>query len=610
MSAPSYLVEGAIYLAAAVIAVPLSKRLGLGSVLGYLIAGIVIGPSALQLIADPERVFHFAEFGVVMLLFLIGLELEPKQAWQLRKPIFGMGGLQVLATLVAVFGAGSMFGLGWQVALVAGMGIAMSSTAIGLATLEERRLMNTAGGDASFAVLLFQDLAVIPLFVVLALLAPDGGGAQFSWRDALAGLLVIGAIIVASRTLLRPLMRTVAQTGMRELFVALALLLVIGVALAVQAVGLSMALGTFLAGVLLADSEYRYELQLDIEPAKGLLLGLFFIAVGMSVDVQLVLQQPLLIGGAALAIVGLKVALLFGLARAFGIGSADSGLFAVALSQIGEFAFVFFGLALTQGTLDRPTYNLLNAIVAMSMLLTPLLFVLYERIGRQSLRNRTPDEIHGGNPVIVAGFGRFGQIVVRLLNARGYRTTLVDHDPNQVELLRSFGWQVYYGDAARLDLLEQAGIAEAKLFVIALDDPQAALRVARIVRERWPDLPIVARARSRTDAYEFRDLGIDAVRETFHSALEVATQGLQALGEPAHSAWRMARQFEQHDRAVLEEMRRVRHDRDAVMSVSEQGRNDLATLLSHERADPERRRTAVDEAWAHTQPPDDEKAGG
>lgn len=605
MSAPSYLVEGAIYLAAAVIAVPLSKRLGLGSVLGYLIAGIVIGPSTLQLISDPERVFHFAEFGVVMLLFLIGLELEPRQAWQLRKPIFGMGGLQVLATLFAVYAAASLFGLAWQVALVAGMGIAMSSTAIGLATLEERRLMGTAGGEASFAVLLFQDLAVIPLFVVLALLAPDGGGAQFSWRDALAGLLVIGAIVVASRTLLRPLMRVVAQTGMRELFVALALLLVIGVALAVQAVGLSMALGTFLAGVLLADSEYRYELQLDIEPAKGLLLGLFFIAVGMSVDVQLVLQQPLLIVGLGVGIVALKVALLFGLARVFGIGTADAGLFAVALSQIGEFAFVFFGLALTQGTLDRPTYNILNAIVAVSMLLTPLLFLVYQRVGRLALRNRTPDEIHGGNPVIVAGFGRFGQVVVRLLNARGYRTTLVDHDPNQVDLVRSFGWQVYYGDAGRLDLLEQAGIAEAELFVIAIDDPQAALRVASIVRERWPDLPIVARARSRTDAYEFRDLGIDAVRETFHSALEAATQALQALGEPAHSAWRMARQFEQHDRAVLEEMRRVRHDRDAVMSVSEQGRKDLATLLSHERAGPETRGGGLDEAWAHTVPPDE-----
>jgi hypothetical protein len=481
----------------------------------------------------------------------------------------------------------------------------MSSTAIGLATLEERRLMGTAGGEASFAVLLFQDLAVIPLFMVLALLAPSGAGA-FDWRQALAGIAVIGAIIVASRTVLRPVMRIVAQTGMREIFVAFALLLVVGVALAVQAVGLSMALGTFLAGVLLADSEYRYELQLDIEPAKGLLLGLFFIAVGMSVDVQLVLQQPLLIIGLALAIVALKMALLFGLARLFSIGRPDSALFAVALSQVGEFAFVLFGLALTQGTLERPLYNTLNAIVAVSMLMTPLLFLVYQRFGRLALRSRATDEIHGGNPVIVAGFGRFGQVVVRLLNARGYRTTLVDHDPNQVELLRSFGWKVYYGDAARLDILEQAGIAEARLFVIAIDDAQAAIKLARIVRERWPDLPIVARARSRTDAYEFRDLEIHAVRETFHSALSAATQALQALGEPAHSAWRMARQFEQHDEDLLERTHRVRHDRDAVLGVSEQGRKDLATLLSHERSDPEGRGPGdLDEAWAHSQPPDD-----
>jgi monovalent cation:proton antiporter-2 (CPA2) family protein len=606
MSAPSYLIEGAIYLSAAVVAVPLSKRLGLGSVLGYLLAGILIGPSALKLISDPERVFHFAEFGVVLLLFLIGLELEPRQAWQLRKPIFGLGGLQVLATLLLVAGGAMALGLGWQVALVAGMGIAMSSTAIGLATLEERRLMGTAGGEASFAVLLFQDLAVIPLFMVLALLAPSGAG-EFDWRQALAGLLVVAAIIVASRTVLRPIMRIVAQTGMREIFVAFALLLVIGVALAVQAVGLSMALGTFLAGVLLADSEYRYELQLDIEPAKGLLLGLFFIAVGMSVDVRLVLAQPLLIVGLALAIVALKMALLFGLARLFSIGRPDSALFAVALSQVGEFAFVLFGLALTQGTLERPLYNTLNAIVAVSMLLTPLLFLVYQRFGRLALRSREPDEIHGGNPVIVAGFGRFGQVVVRLLNARGYRTTLVDHDPNQVELLRSFGWQVYYGDAARLDLLEQAGIADARLFVIAIDDAQAATRLARIVRERWPALPIVARARSRTDAYEFRDLGIHAVRETFHSALSAATQALQALGEPAHSAWRMARQFEQHDEELLERTHRIRHDRDALLGASEQGRKDLEVLLSHERSDPEGRGPGdLDRAWAHTQPPDDE----
>jgi voltage-gated potassium channel Kch len=485
------------------------------------------------------------------------------------------------------------------------MGIAMSSTAIGLATLEERKLMATAGGEASFAVLLFQDLSVIPLFMVLALLAPSGA-AQFNWRDAVLALTVIGAIIVAGRTILRPLMRIVAQTGMREIFVAFALLLVVGVALAVQWVGLSMALGTFLAGILLADSEYRYELQLDIEPVKGLLLGLFFIAVGMSVDVQLVLQQPLLVVGLALLIVAVKVGLLFGLARLFSISRPDASLFAVGLSQIGEFAFVFFGLALTQGTLDRATYNALNAIVAVSMLMTPLLFVLCQRLGPAKASSRNEDEIHEKNPVIVAGFGRFGQVIVRVLNARGFKTTLVDHDPNQVDLLRSFGWQVYYGDAGRLDLLEQAGIADAKLFVIAIDDAAAAIKLAKIVGERWPNLPIIARARSRTDAFEFRELGIDAVRETFHSALTAATQALRALGEPSHSAWRLVRQFEQHDIEMLERAHRVRHDRAAIISLSEQGRKDLAALLSNERLEGgDEQYTALDEAWAHAQPPDD-----
>jgi monovalent cation:proton antiporter-2 (CPA2) family protein len=584
MSPPSFLLEAAIYLSSAVIAVPLFKRLGLGSVLGYLLAGILIGPYAFKLISDPEQVLHFAEFGVVLLLFLVGLELEPEQVWRLRKPLLGLGGLQVIATIALAAGISLLVGLTWTIAIVAGIGIAMSSTAIGLASLEERKQLRTPGGQASFAVLLFQDLSVIPLFMLLALMAPSGAAKVDMWAIAKA-LVVIAGIIVASRTILRPVMRVVAETGMREIFVAFSLLLVIGVSVAVQSVGLSMALGTFLAGVLLADSEYRYELRLDIEPVKGLLLGLFFIAVGMSVDVSLIANAPATILGLALLVVLVKTSILYGLGRAFRLASRDALLFAIGLSQIGEFAFVIFGVALSQGTLDRAAYNALNAIVAVSMLTTPLLFILYDRFVLRQIDNREDETIEEENSVIVAGFGRFGQIIVRVLHARGITATLIDKDPNQVELMRSFGWRCYYGDASRLDLLEQAGIAKARLFIIAIDDPPTALATARLVKERWPHVPIVARARSRTDAFDFRELGLNPIRETFYSSLEAARQALQALGEPASSTARIIKHFERHDAEQLERARKVRHDQKALLSIVEQGRLDLKALLAAEQGE-------------------------
>ncbi|MES1982863.1 MAG: monovalent cation:proton antiporter-2 (CPA2) family protein [Pseudomonadota bacterium] len=582
MNGAGFFVEATIYLAAAVIAVPLCKRLGLGPVLGYLLAGIVIGPNALQLIAEPERVLHFAEFGVVLLLFLVGLELEPQQVWRMRKALLGLGGMQVLITVAVVYGIALLFGLSWPVALVIGMGFAMSSTAIGLASLEERKLFNTAGGQASFAVLLLQDLSVIPLFMVLALLAPDGPSGINGWL-ALKALLVVAVIVIASRTILRPVMRVVAQTGMREIFVAFSLLLVTGVSLAVQSVGLSMALGTFLAGVLLADSEYRYELRLDIEPVKGLLLGLFFIAVGMSVDLSLIASAPVKIIGLALAVVAVKACILFGLGRLFKLSYGDAGLFAIGLSQIGEFAFVIFGIGLSQNTLNVDQYNMLNAIVAISMLITPLLLVIYDKYSTRRLRPAASEKIEEKNPVIIAGFGRFGQMIVRVLNAQEIPITVIDRDPNQVELMRSFGWNCYYGDASRLDLLLQAGIEKACLFVIAIDDPVAAVATARLVRARWPQLPVIVRARSRTDAFDFRELGLDPIRETFYSSLHAAGQALQALGQSESAAQRIIQRFEEHDRDQLERALKVRHDRKAVMSIAQQGRRDLQALLATER---------------------------
>ena len=583
MGSHSLLFQAFIYLAAAVIAVPLFKRLGLGSVLGYLIAGIVIGPNALQLISNPEHVLHFAEFGVVLLLFLIGLELEPDRVWALRKTLFGLGSLQVVLTMALAAAAAYWMGLTWHIALAAGAGIAMSSTAIGLTSLEEKKQLGTPGGQASFAVLLFQDLSVIPLFMLLALIAPTAADTPTDFWAIPRALAVIAALVLISRTVLQPLMRIVAQTGMREVFFAFSLLLVVGVSIAVQSVGLSMELGTFLAGVLLANSEYRYELRLDLEPVKGLLLGLFFIAVGMSVDLSLLVSQPEVIIGLAVLAVLVKMGILFGLARLFDLARRDAFLMAAALSQVGEFAFVIFNVALGKQLLPRPTYDLLNAIVAVTMLATPLLLLIHERLLRTDASTRAPDHIKGSNAVIIAGFGRFGQIVGRVLLANGTTATLIDNDPDQVELMRQFGWNCYYGDASRLDLLEEAGIAQAKLLVIAINDPAAALAMTRLVQRRWPQVHIIARARSRTDAFEFRELNLQPIRETFHSSLEAARQSLLALGENTASAARIIQHFEQHDSEQLDAMRKVRDDRQAVLNITQQGRQDLKALLTAER---------------------------
>lgn len=587
MNHSDFLVQAAIYLASAIILVPIFKRLGLGSVLGYLIAGILIGPFALKLIADPEHVLHFAEFGVVLMLFLIGLELESQKVWELRKLLFGLGGMQVTVTIALVTIIAHLLHFSWPEALIIGMGVAMSSTAIGLTALIEKKQLHTQGGQAAFATLLFQDLSVIPLFMVLAFIAPHKTASGFDLWAVTQSIAVIAAIVLASKTVLRPIMRMVAQTGMREVFVAFSLLLVIGVSLAMASVGLSMALGTFLAGVLLADSEYRYELRLDIEPVKGLLLGLFFISVGMTVDLALVASQPMLIFGFALLIVATKVGILMGLGQMFKYPLRDKLLFGAAISQIGEFAFVIFGVALTQDSISRETYNILNAIVAVSMLVTPILLLLYDRFLNLQCGERPQDAIPENNSVIIAGFGRFGQIVGRVLIAKGITPTLIDNDPNQVDLTRQFGWRCYYGDASRLDILEEAGIAEAKLLVIAVNDVEATVEMAKLVKERWPQVKIVVRARSRTDAFDLRELDLQPIRETFYSSLEAARQSLIIIGETATAAGRIIKQFEKHDMEQLEATLKIRHDRKALSSQMEQGRQDLKTLLEMESNSPE-----------------------
>jgi monovalent cation:proton antiporter-2 (CPA2) family protein len=582
--------QALVYLAAAVIAVPLCRRLGLGSVLGFLIAGMAIGPWGLRLIPDPATVLQFAELGVVLLLFLVGLELEPRRLWALRRPIFGMGTAQVAATLLVVMLIGRLLGLSWTVSLVAGMGMAMSSTAIGLATLAEKNLLPTPGGQASFSVLLFQDVAVIPLMLVLALLSPDEGAHAFEWLAAGKALGLIAVLILAGRFLLRPVLRYVAQTGLREIFIAFSLLLVIGIAVLMSAAGLSMALGAFLAGVLLADSEYRHELELDIEPFKGLLLGLFFIAVGMSVDLGLFVRSPLLVLGLALAVVALKIALLYPISLIFGYcGRADATLFALALSQVGEFAFVLFGVASAQKLLPKETVDLLNAVVAASMVATPLLMLLWDRVLAPRLTRaavRAPDLIDERNPVIVAGFGRFGQVVTRVLRAMGIRATIIEHDPGQIETVRRFGWKAYYGDATRLDLLESAGAGEARLLIVAIDDPAAAMEIVKRVRQRFPSLKVVVRAHSRTDAYEYVELGVPAVRETFGAALDVAAAALQLLGRGAEEAQRAVKQFRSYDEVRLAEHAPHRKDVQQLIAFARKERENLNQLLSDEAAPP------------------------
>ena len=583
MDTNGFLQQALIYLGAAIIAVPIFTRLGAGAVLGYLIAGIAIGPYGLGMITDPQMALQFAALGIVLLLFLVGLDLNAARVWQLRRAIFGLGAAQVVLTTAAIALVAAAFGQPLVVGIVAGMALAMSSDAIGLALLQEKNLMPTPGGQASFAVLLFQDLAVIPLLLALAFL---GGDAQvFHWVDAAKAVAFVVALIAAGRLLVRPLLRYIAETRLREVFVAFSLFLVLGTAALSNAVGLSMGLGAFLAGVMLAESEYRHELELDIDPFKGLLLGLFFMAVGMSVDLALFARMPHVIIGLALGIVALKIVLLFGMARLFGYcRPTDAGLFAVALSQAGEFAFVIFTAA--AHVLPAETIAVLNAVVAASMLTTPLLMMLYMRYRARAERQveRAADRIAEANPVIVAGFGRFGQVVTRVLRGLGIRATVIDHDPQQIDTVRRFGWKAYYGDATRMDLLEAAGIRHAQLLLVALDDPQAAMRLVKRVRARFPRLPLLVRAHSRTDGYEYATLGVPFVRELFASSLEAASRMLVALGYTPENAERIVSRFREYDERQIAEAAPHRHDEKKLIALTEQGRRDIAQLLAAEAA--------------------------
>jgi glutathione-regulated potassium-efflux system protein KefB len=556
MELTGFLEQALVYLAAGLIAVPVFKRLGLGSVLGYLVAGVAIGPWGLRLVSDPKTVLQISEFGVVLLLFLVGLELNAQRVWALRRAIFGLGGVQVVATIAAVTGIALALKQPLLVGLIAGMGFAMSSTAIGLATLTEKNLLATPGGQASFAVLLFQDLAVVPLLLVLSIFTGENNDLNFKSAAEAVGMIVV--LILAGRFLVRPVLRYIAETRLREVFVGFSLLVVLGTAALMEGVGLSMALGAFIAGVMLADSEYRHELVLDIEPFKGLLLGLFFIAVGMSVDLNLFVRSPLLILGLALGLVLVKMLILFPIAQGFGYcNRADAGLFAVALSQAGEFAFVLFTAA---GSLLSPEVTaILNAVVATSMLTTPFLVMAYERFQMRNPKeapDRAPDAIRESNPVIVAGFGRFGQVVVRVLRGLGIGATVVDIDPGQIETVRRFGFKAYYGDARRQAdprALPRAPGHRAR------PRPHRCIRIRGDRRSRDP------RSLRLGDRRVFRDPENPRLRGRNRPAHRAAVQGIRrAAGRGASAPPRRSLQADRADRAGTPRHRAAARGRSAI----------------------------------------------
>jgi len=609
MEHTAWLTGSLVYLAAAVLAVPLAKFLGLGSIIGYLAAGILIGPWGLKFVTDPKDMLHFAEFGVVLMLFLVGLELEPRRLWSLRKPIFGWGSVQLFGSAALMFGVGVACGVDWRLALVGALGLAMSSTAIGLGALAERNLMATTSGQSVLSVALLQDVAAIPILALLPLLAVagtqglvphgDGGG----WLGAAKAIGVILAIVLGGRLLLRPAFRWIARSETPEIFTAASLLLVVATAALMQAVGLSMALGAFLAGVLLAESEYRRELETDIEPFKGLLLGLFFIAVGMSIDFAVVIAQPVIIAAIVVGFLLLKAAVLWGMSRAMEVPKIERPVFIILLAQGGEFGFVVFQTAAGAGVIDAPTSSLLVAAVAISMLLTPLLLVGADKwwipaLAGQSKRKIAEISEPQAEPVIIAGFGRYGQIVGRMLYANGIQPTVLDVDAEQIEAMRRFGWRVFYGDATRLDLMRTAGADKARVIVLAIDDVEKSVEAATMIRQNFPNATIVARARNVQHLYELHELGVRLIeRETLDSALMSARSVLEELGWERHQARNLALRFRRHNVAQVTSMAPHRKDEAKLIAAAKQGRQQLEEQFAQEREQALKRQGRA--GWGH-----------
>jgi glutathione-regulated potassium-efflux system protein KefB len=575
----AFLLDATIYLATAVIAVPIATRLGLGSVLGYLLAGLFIGPITGLTGSETTDLRHFAEFGVVMMLFLIGLELEPRTLWAMRHRLMGLGGLQVLLTTGAIFAAVLALGQPWPTALAVGMALALSSTAIVLQTLTEKGLIQTAGGRSSFSVLLTQDIAVIPMLVILPLLAltppetttaiKESGGAETlslvdglpGWGVTLVTLAAIGAVIIGGRYLIRPLFLYIDGARLREMYTAFALLIVVGIALLMTLVGLSPALGTFLAGVLLASSEFRHELETDIQPFKGLLLGLFFITVGAGIDLAGFLADPLRLLALTLTLMLGKAAILALLGRAFGLRRRDHWLFTLGLAQAGEFGFVLVSFGLQLGVLTDQIGADLLTIIALTMLLTPLAFITHDlllRFRQERAESPESDEIDEQHRVIIVGSGRFGQVVNRLVRSAGFETILLDHDLKRVQFMRRLGVKTFLGDTTRPDLLRAAGLATAKVLVIAINNPEGAVKIVRHAKRVNPDVIIIVRARDRAHTYELLQAGADhVVRELFDSSLRAGRYVLENVGLSEYEAAQAEKIFYQHDRHTIRELREL-----------------------------------------------------
>ena len=595
-----------IYLGAAVLAVPLARALGLGSIIGYLAAGIAIGPWGLKLVTDPQSIVGFAEFGVVLMLFLVGLELEPKRLWALRRPIFGWGSVQLFGSAALLLAVAVLFGVDWRLALVAGLALAMSSTAIGLSVMGERNMLPTTAGQSVLSVMLLQDVAAIPILALVPLLAVGGAVSDGNgWISAAKAFGVILAIIFGGRLLLRPALRWIAGSKTPEIFTAASLLLVVATAALMHSVGLSMALGAFLAGVLLAESEYRRELETDLEPFKGLLLGLFFIAVGMGIDFAVVLAQPWTVAAVVIGFLIVKALVLVAMARLMPVPLAEAPGFVILLAQGGEFGFVVLQAAQGANVVNAGSASLLTAAIAISMVLTPLLLLLTDRFiaPRLAARRSGPKlaEISEPQnaPIIICGFGRYGQIVGRLIQAGGLSATVLDHSAEAVEGLRKFGWRTYYGDATRLDLLRTAGAAKARVIVVAIDGIEQSLKVVDLAKEHFPQAVLVTRARNAQHWYQLHARGVEHIeRETLDSALMSGRTVMEAMGWEPHAARTQALRFRRHSIELMKQMAPHQGNEKQLIAVAKQGRQQLEELWSREREEQQKatdRRTA---GWA------------
>ncbi len=583
----------AIFLGAAVLIVPLFKRLGLGTVLGYLIAGMLIGPWGLELVRDIKNTLQFSELGVVLLLFIIGLELQPSRLWVLRRTVFGLGSAQLVLSALPIAAIAAVMGQYWLGAAVIGLGAAMSSTAFVLQTLAERGELTARHGRESFAILLFQDLAVIPLLAVVPLLAvgPELSDQDVDWAGIARALAVIVAMVVLGRQLLRFAFRGVARFGSREIFTAAALVVVIGTALLMHALGLSMSLGAFLAGVLLADSEFRHEIEAELEPFKGLLLGLFFIAVGMSVNLGLIREQVWPLIGLAVALILIKFGMLYLIGRFAGCGGDAARNLGIALAAGGEFAFVLFGLARDHHILATETAETLVLVITLSMMLAPLLFLLNDKVLKrwaarhQELEYDRIDE--PANPVVIAGFGRFGQIIARILRMRGIAFTALEISQPQVDFVRKFGSKIYYGDASRLELLRAAKVQDAKLFVLAINNIETSIKIATLLRKHFPLVPIYARARNRFHCHKLMDLKVEVLyRDTYLSSLEMAREVLCGLGVAKAEGERTVRLFRAYDEDLLKRQHAIYHDETALIQSAKQAADELRSLFESDAAEP------------------------